>query len=331
MHWSGDTNVPLRKLLTLALLALIAVILIELTYRTYLFGAAGLTIEKVNSVHPLSLSGLIQPSRYPEIIYELKPGLDTWFKLARFRTNSAGLPDGEYLLSKPENTFRIVVIGSSFSMAAGVAMEDSWQNVLERDLNARVEKKKVEVINFSVGGYDPRQLLATLKQRAVLYAPDLALVDLTLTSPSLMRADDAYHKPLALPTRTYPFLHSFAFERLSQRTHPPFIGVPSAEQTMAFERVLAGFRSFGEQSRLPICFVILHHNPEQLAETVKLGEQISRFSSCIINTNLAFQNENFSNLIILKVDSHPNARAQKIFARVLFDHLMTYELRPANQ
>jgi hypothetical protein len=321
----------LRKLLTLVVLALLAVILIELTYRVYLFGAAGLTIEKVNSVHPLSLSGLIQPSRYSGVVYELKPGLDTWFKLARFRTNSVGLPDREYSLSKPENTFRIVVIGSSFSMAAGVAMEDSWQDVLERDLNARVEGIKVEVINFSVGGYDPRQLLATLTQRGVLYAPDLALVDLTLTSPSLMREDEAYHRPFAPPTPTYPFLHSFAFERLSQRTIPPSTPVPSAEQTRAFEQVLAGFRSFGEQSRLPICFVILHHNPQQLAEAFKLCQQVGRFSSCVINTTPAFQNEKFSNLVILKIDWHPNPRAQKIFARVVFDHLITNELKPANQ
>jgi hypothetical protein len=36
-------------------------------------------------------------------------------------------------------------------------------------------------------------------------------------------------------------------------------------------------------------------------------------------------------LAILKIDWHPNPRAQKIFARVVFDHLITNELKPANQ
>jgi len=333
MHRSGDTNMPLRNLLTLAILALIAVILTELTYRVYLFGADGLTIERVNSFHSLGQSGLIQPSQYPEVIYELKPGQDTWFKLARFRTNSAGLPDREYSLSKPENTFRIVLLGSSFSMPAGVAIEDSWQDVLERDLNTHAKRKSYEVINFSVGGYDLRQALATLKHRAVTYTPDLALVDLTLNSPWLMSAEEAYHDPFTPQARTYPFFHSFAFERLlSPTVQPePAWDLPGDQMLMAFERNLTGFRSFVERSGLPVCFVILQHDRDLQEATRKLREQISRFSSCIIDTSPAFENEKPSDLNILKIDSHPNPRAQRIFARVVLDYLMTHELLAAAQ
>jgi hypothetical protein len=318
----------LRKLATLGLLGLAAVILTELTYRVYLFGPDGLTYEKMNSVHEIGLSGLIQPSAYPEVLYELKPNQDTWFKLARFRTNSAGLPDREYSLTKPENTFRIVLVGSSFSMPSGVAMEDSWQELLERDLNAQAGGKSYEVINFSVGGYDIRQLLATLKQRALAYTPDLALVELTLGSPSRMRVEEAYHQPFTPRAQTYPFFESFAVERLlpAAAQPEPAWALPASEMPMAFEQVLAGFRSFADRSRLPVCFVILQHDPGQAEATRKLREQAGRFSSCIIDTSPAFANERFSDLIVLKNDAHPNPRAQRIFARVVLDQLRAREL-----
>jgi hypothetical protein len=315
------------------MLGLVVLVLVELTYRVYLFGAAGLSIDKVNSFHEIGLSGLIQPSQYPEVIYELKPNLDTWFKLARFRTNSAGLPDREYSLSKPENTVRIVLLGSSFSMPSGVAIEDSWQDILERKLNAHTKGKRYEVINFSVGGYDTRQQLATWKQRANAYRPDLALVELTVGSPTRMRVEEAYHVPFHPRARTYPFVHSFALERLFP---PPVQPVPDwvlpADQLpMAYERVLTGFKSFAEQSGVPLCFVILQHDFAQAAATVQLREQAGRYSSCIIDTTPAFVNENFSDLIVFNSDPHPNPKAQAIFAGVVFDYFVarhTVEVAP---
>ena len=47
----------------------------------------------MNSVNGTGTAGIIQPSCYPEIVYELRPDLDTWLKLTRFRTNSQGLRD----------------------------------------------------------------------------------------------------------------------------------------------------------------------------------------------------------------------------------------------
>jgi len=100
---------------------------------------------------------------------------------------------------------------------------------------------------------------------------------------------------------------------------------------MAFEHVLSGFRSFAEKSGLPICFVILQHDFGQQQATRQLRGQVSRFSSCIIDTSLAFENEKLSDLIIFKTDEHPNSRAQRIFAQVVLNHLMTHELLAAAQ
>jgi hypothetical protein len=248
--------------------------------------------------------------------------------MARLRTNSVGLPDREYSLAKPANTFRIVLVGSSYSMPTGVAMEDSWLKVLERMLNAHAGQKHYEVINFSVAGYDARQLLATLKERAAAYAPDLVLVDLTFGSPVRFRVEEAYHRPFVPRAQTYPFFHSFALERLfppAPLPDPPWV-LPADQRPAAFARVLAGFKSLAERSHLPLCFVILQHDPGQQTAATKLQGQVSPFSSCIIDTSPGFTNENFSDLVIFTIDRHPNARAQRIFARAVFDRLAVKEL-----
>ena len=68
-----------------------SLLVLEQTYRAYLFGGASFSIDRMNSIHGLGISGLIKPSNNSEIIYELKPNLDTYFKLTKFNTNSNGL------------------------------------------------------------------------------------------------------------------------------------------------------------------------------------------------------------------------------------------------
>ena len=112
-----------------------AVFFAEVLFRFYLFEWDSFSIEKVNSVHDMGISGFIQPSPYPEIVYELKPDLSGYFKMVRFKTNSQGLRDKEYSIVRPNNTFRVAVIGDSFTMPAGVNIEMAYHTLLEKKFN----------------------------------------------------------------------------------------------------------------------------------------------------------------------------------------------------
>jgi hypothetical protein len=312
----------LRKVAA-AVLGVLAILLsIELTFRFYVFGLGALNVAKMNSIHPLGQSGLIRASRYPEIIYELKPNVDELFKLARLRTNSEGLPDHEYPLAKPPGTFRMVLVGSSFSMAAGVALEESWQEQLEGRLNDRGQSMHYELINFSVGGYDPRQALATLEQRAIPYHPDLALVDLTVDSPSFLRPETRYHEPFSPRPRTRPFFDSFALDFLRQ----PRSKVPLEHSGAEFERVLARYQALSGRSGLRLCFVILEHDYLRREEANRLKDTVAKYHACVIDTTPAFAQMSIDSLVLYKTDRHPNAKAQQIFARVVQDYLSTHDL-----
>ena len=45
-----------------------------------------------------------------------------------------GLRDQEYDLQKTKNTFRVVVVGDSYTMPAGVSIEDAYHTLLEEEI-----------------------------------------------------------------------------------------------------------------------------------------------------------------------------------------------------
>ncbi len=202
-------------------------LLLELSVRIYLFGAAGLVPARINSVHGIPQSGVTQRSSESRLGIELAPNLDTYFKLAHFRTNARGLRDREYPLRKPENTFRVAVLGASFALPAGVEIEAAFHSLLEaRSADSAMTKGALatrhEFINFAVGMYSPRQLLAMLELRALEYEPDMILVTATrLSAPHFTKKEvpPTREQLKALPVfeKSFPILQSFLFRLLDQR------------------------------------------------------------------------------------------------------------------
>ena len=121
--------------------------------------------------------------------FELKANADDVFFGERFTTNAEGMRDGEYPLAKPADVFRIVLLGSSIDMGWGVATPDTYENRLERWLNAEAGRRglprRFEVLNFSVAAYGPAQRYDAFHRRALPYAPDLVLLSATLLDPRL--------------------------------------------------------------------------------------------------------------------------------------------------
>src|SRR5262249_23568196 len=146
--------------------------------------------------------------------------------------------------------------------------------------------QRYEVINFSVGGYDPLQLLAVLKHRAIEYDPDLILVDVTLNSARIIREDEAYHRSFVTQSRSHPFWHSFALDALQQHLRDPGQGdfLPPVQASAVFQRALDDFRKFAADRHTPLCFVILQHDPRLVEESAKLRAAVERGDACVIDT-----------------------------------------------
>lgn len=120
----------------------------------------------------------------PQLGWTLRPGLTGWFTKegrALVHVNAAGRRDRDTPLDKPDDVFRIAVLGDSYSEAMQVAREEAYWALLRERLAACGFQpgKRIEVLNFGVSGYGTAQEYAMLESNAIRYRPDLVLLQFT--------------------------------------------------------------------------------------------------------------------------------------------------------
>jgi len=206
-----DYELHKKELILLLITIILCFLFLEIFVRLYYFGPKALSPYEGNHLIHIGRSGLIQTSDNCEIIYELKPNLDTYFKLTEFKTNSKGLRDKEYSINKPNNTYRVVVLGDSLSMPSGVDIDYAYHSILEHNFNQEDDSQIYEFINFGVGGYKLNQYLETLKNKSLEYNPDHVLIGICLTNDIPIKSEnhiDCNYKP-EKTINTYIFPMSF--------------------------------------------------------------------------------------------------------------------------
>ncbi len=87
--------------------------------------------------------------------------------------NSRGLRDEEYPYQKPEGTYRILVLGDSFTYGDGVQRSEAFPEILESLLK---EHGSFEVINTGVTGYGLTQETLYYETEGYKYEPDLVML-----------------------------------------------------------------------------------------------------------------------------------------------------------
>jgi hypothetical protein len=130
------------------------------------------------------VTGLAKPSLYtwaPYRGWSLEPRASGWQRdegEGFIRVNSAGFRGPEWTVVKPPGTFRIAVVGDSFTEAPQVAYEDTFCAVAEKQLGrcGALAGKKVQVMDFGTDAYGTAQELITLNQDAWRYSPDMVVL-----------------------------------------------------------------------------------------------------------------------------------------------------------
>jgi hypothetical protein len=108
----------------------------------------------------------LETKRYK--VMKANAAVTAWGK--ELRTNELGFRDRALAPKRPEE-FRIVVLGDSFTLSAGVDFADIYTTRLEKMLGVRV-------INLAVGGYNIVQYGLVLQEVGLALEPDLVLVAL---------------------------------------------------------------------------------------------------------------------------------------------------------
>lgn len=98
----------------------------------------------------------------------------------RVHINSHGLRDAERTHEKPAGTYRIAVMGNSWTEALQVPQSKTYTALLQTNLDGRgcFGEQHIEVLNFGVAGYSTAQELLLLQKEVWNYHPDLVLLAL---------------------------------------------------------------------------------------------------------------------------------------------------------
>ncbi|MBN47229.1 MAG: hypothetical protein CMH23_12235 [Methylophaga sp.] len=218
------------------------------------------------------------------------------------RTNSKGIrSDVEYPYEKPEGTKRIVVLGDSFGMGYEVELEDTFTQVMRREL-VGILGQDVEIINLSVSGYGTAEQLLMLQNEGIKYQPDLVLVTWHDTDP-----DDNIRSNLFKVENNQLVRNS--------ETYLPGIEIREFLYQFSFYRWLAGeshfYNWFRGWAAATIKELLVKRNdpPEKPQATVEVAKEVERkqpsrkevLSLLLLKEIKKVANNNQANLLILEI------------------------------
>ena len=142
-------------------------VLLELLVRLFL-------PQNITPIHREEAFGLINAYK-ANISTEIPTGYP--FHSFRFTTNGNRLRNlKEISFDKPDNIFRVLMLGDSRVAGALVNDDESYPYYLEKLLNERTNSSKFQVLNAGNGGWAFGEIYTFLKNEGHKYSPDLIIL-----------------------------------------------------------------------------------------------------------------------------------------------------------
>jgi lysophospholipase L1-like esterase len=255
---------------------------------------------------------MVVPSANPRLIYEYRPNHRVVAGGVVVETNSDGFRDAEFPPEKPEEKFRIIIVGDSVTFGMG---ETSPYPQHLKELLSRKFGPRFEVFNMSVVGYNSIQEVELVRSKALRFDPDLLIIGYVLNDNKEDGGDGGlsrYFKQSG--SRAYDWLRK-SVKRL--RRH-----LGKDVTTEAFEELAV----LAAERRLPVVVVIFprfaleadgsYRKRAQHAEVRALSE---RLGFRVFDLLEALPLEQLAGL---SEDAlHPNAKGHEVVARQLLAFL----------
>ncbi|HUQ86353.1 MAG TPA: SGNH/GDSL hydrolase family protein [Vicinamibacterales bacterium] len=110
-----------------------------------------------------------------------------WFQSGVVHENSSGFREREFNAVKPAGTYRIVVVGDSFTWGNGVRQQDRYSDLLQARL-----PQHIEVLNFGASGANTPEHRTMVEHLLGTVNPDFVLLQWYVND---VEDDDSVHRP----------------------------------------------------------------------------------------------------------------------------------------
>ena len=296
----------------------ICFVVTEQLFRWHIFAQHAWSIRELRSTRDFGESGMAQASKFQDVLWELKPNLHEYNKFVLVETNAEGLRDKTYSHEKPKGVYRVAVVGDSFTMPEGVAIEDAYHSLIENQLNQEGLGRKFEFINFGVAGYSLPQYIATIKHKVLDYHPDMILIGFCAANDSEKPNFEVFNKPFQPKPVSDPLIKRQFFEQVGDlykyiytelRGRVPGYKSDAAYVDEEFEKLSASV----SEAKIPIVIAYLDNRMASLDYSM-VESSSKRFGFTFIDGTTGFSGDVDPQHILYKTDWHPNAAAHKIIA-----------------
>ncbi len=253
---------------------------------------------------------------------------------------------------KLPGTYRVLVVGDSFTWGDGVHPEDVYPSRLERRLNERESELEFEVVNWSHTGWNTAQAFSSVKGSIGWLEPDLLILGFVLNDAEpfrpaeheAMRTELGRHSPrnaLSVLLHGRSRVYRLFWERLEntrQRRaftayyHSLYEGPGWAECQAALKK----FKNRSQQNGVPLLLVVFPIFDSQLDASypyVDLHRKVRRAAKEIGIPSLdllrAYRGIDARRLAVTPfTDPHPNELAHRVAADRLVRYLIKQGLAP---
>jgi hypothetical protein len=284
-------------------------------------------------------------------LFRLRPGQTLAMRGHGFRTDSRGLRGPERATPKPEGTKRLLFLGDSVVLGWGVAEEDTFVHLVERELSQRTGERW-ETVNAGHLLHDTTQELGVLEEVGLAYEPDLVLlvyVENDIVSGRAIAEASQRVGPAPTPEAQKAIARSQALRRIQPylpalHTVLDFMlvrSLPVAQQGSSEQAHELGFslEAGWEASRTALAgmhallgargvgFAVLDYQRDN-----RLSEELARFCAAegIPHGCIAFTaEERREDLAVSRADAHANPRGHRILTAHILDEIVRLDLIPA--
>lgn len=264
------------------------------------------------------------------------------------RTNKYGFRGGNFSPQKPQNTFRAVFLGDSFTFGEGVRDQDTLP---EQFAGLAAQKKifgekKIEAVNLGVGGYNTQQEWAAHRDFADGLSPDMVILSYGIndaeqrlfipTEAGIIRRNrekESAENPIRLTEaprwvkifKIHQILWKIQQERQQTQTTINYYRSLYRESNPAWEQTreaIANLGKYGKQNNIKMVAVIfpLLFQLDNYPLTDEQNKVIAEFQSAgitVIDLLGILQGKTDQELWVHQTDQHPNEAVYAMAARNL--------------